>query len=201
MNERIRSMIDELFSEMKMTAENLALRDELLSNAQARWADAMAQGKDEEAALYEVAASLEDVHDLLEEMKAGKKAADNAGQADLSSALNKAFAALGDLSQAIVPEAKKLCSQMDDATGGMLGKLGRAAKKGMRDAQRAAGEALDRLTKEDGEPIFDFGANKEEKDYTVRDADEDLPDEQCAADGVHGEPAQETDDPCGDKES
>ena len=27
MNKRIRSMIDEIFSEMKMTAENLALRD------------------------------------------------------------------------------------------------------------------------------------------------------------------------------
>ena len=64
MNKRIRSMIDEIFAEMKMTAENLALRDELLSNAQARYEDAMAQGKSEEAAFCEIAASLEDVYDL-----------------------------------------------------------------------------------------------------------------------------------------
>ena len=68
MNKRIRSMIDEIFSEMKMTAENLALRDELLSNAQARYEDAMAQGRSEEEAFCEVAASLEDVYDLLEQM-------------------------------------------------------------------------------------------------------------------------------------
>ena len=36
MNRHIRMMIDEIFCEMKMTAENLALRDELLSNAQDR---------------------------------------------------------------------------------------------------------------------------------------------------------------------
>ena len=45
MNKRIRSMIDEIFSEMKMTAENLALRDELLANAQARYEDVIAGGK------------------------------------------------------------------------------------------------------------------------------------------------------------
>ena len=33
MNKRIRSMVDEIFSEMKMTAENLALRDELMAVA------------------------------------------------------------------------------------------------------------------------------------------------------------------------
>ena len=68
MNKRIRSMIDEIFAEMKMTAENLALRDELLSNAQARYEDAMAQGRSEEEAFCEIAASLEDVYDLLEQM-------------------------------------------------------------------------------------------------------------------------------------
>ena len=67
MNKRIRSMIDEIFSDMKMTAENLALRDELLSNAQARYEDAMAQGKPEEEAFCEIAASLEDIYDLLAE--------------------------------------------------------------------------------------------------------------------------------------
>ena len=69
MNKRIRSMVDEIFSEMKMTAENLALRDELMANAQARYEDSVAQGKSEEEAFVEVAASLEDVCGLLEEMK------------------------------------------------------------------------------------------------------------------------------------
>ena len=36
LNKRIRSLIDEIFSEMRMTAENLALRDELMANALAR---------------------------------------------------------------------------------------------------------------------------------------------------------------------
>lgn len=59
MNKRIRSMIDGIFSEMKMSAENLALRDELLANAQARYEDVIAGGKSEEEAFAEVAASLE----------------------------------------------------------------------------------------------------------------------------------------------
>ena len=184
MNKRIRSMIDEIFSEMKMTAENLALRDELMANALSRYEDAMAQGRSEEEAFGEIAASLEDIHTLLDEMNAAPaqekpdaaqeaahesqaqpeaEKADTAQQTDLGDALNKAFTALGDFSQAIMPEAKKLCGQMDEATGGMLGKLGRAAKKGMRDAQKAAGEAIDRLSKESGELVFDFGANREAK--------------------------------------
>ena len=195
MNKRIRSMVDEIFSEMKMTAENLALRDELMANAQARYEDAVAQGKSEEEAFVEVAASLEDVCGLLEEMKRmdGQQAADaqqeeavpelktgtepeedageTAGEAgedagetpqtDLGDALNKAFTALGDFGQAIMPEAKKLYGQMDDVTGGVLGKLGRAARKGMRDAQKAAGEAIDRFAGKEGELVIDFGANKE----------------------------------------
>ena len=196
MNKRIRSMVDEIFSEMKMTAENLALRDELMANAQARYEDSVAQGKSEEEAFVEVAASLEDVCGLLEEMKrmdeqqsgdapqeetvpelkngtepeedAGETAGEDAGkdageapQTDLGDALNKAFTALGDFGQAIMPEAKKLYGQMDDATGGVLGKLGRAARKGMRDAQKAAEVAIERFAGEDGELVFDFGANKE----------------------------------------
>ena len=47
MNKRIRIMIDEIFAEMKMTPENLALRDELMANAQARYEDAVAQGRTE----------------------------------------------------------------------------------------------------------------------------------------------------------
>ncbi|MBQ8620095.1 MAG: DUF4097 family beta strand repeat protein [Clostridia bacterium] len=189
MNKRLRSMIDEIFSELKMTAENLALRDELLSNAQARYEDAMAQGKTEEEAFCEIAASLEDVYDLLEQMGGGQKQPaqekpadapqepvseeepaakaqqESAGtvQTDLGDALSKAFTALGDFSQAVMPEAKKLYGQMDEATGGVLGKLGRAAKKGMRDAQKAAGEAIDKLSRESGELVFDFGANRESK--------------------------------------
>ena len=68
MNKRIRSLIDEIFSEMKMTAENLALRDELMANAQARYEDAVSGGKTEEEAFAEVAASLGDVRALLREM-------------------------------------------------------------------------------------------------------------------------------------
>lgn len=195
MNKRIRSMVDEIFSEMKMTAENLALRDELMANAQARYEDSLSQGKSEEEAFVEVAASLEDVCGLLEEMKRmderqnepaqeeeipelktgtepeeeteeAEKTEEtaqepDAPQTDLGDALNKAFTALGDFGQAIMPGAKKLYGQMDDATGGVLGKLGRAARKGMRDAQKAAGEAIDRFAGEDGELVFDFGVNKD----------------------------------------
>lgn len=202
MDKRIRSMIDEIFSDMKMTAENLALRDELMANAQARCEDSLAQGKTEEEAFAEVAASLEDVYGLLEEMKrmdaqpkeeqpeedvpelktgaeeaqedaqeTAKGEEKTAPQTDLGDALNKAFIALGDFGQAIVPEAKKLYGQMDSATGGMLGKLGRAAKKGMRDMQKAAGEAIDRFAGEDGEPA------------DVQNAQEDVPGDGGPGDG------------------
>ena len=218
MNKRIRSMVDEIFSEMKMTAENLALRDELMANAQARYEDSVAQGKSEEEAFVEVAASLEDVCGLLEEMKrmdeqqsgdapqeetvpelrtgtesekdeetageeAGKDAGESAGetpQTDLGDALNKAFTALGDFGQAIMPEAKKLYGQMDDATGGVLGKLGRAARKGMRDAQKAAEEAMDKFAGEDGELVFDFGANKEAAPQETEQKTEEEPQETAA---------------------
>lgn len=218
MNKRIRSMVDEIFSEMKMTAENLALRDELMANAQARYEDSVAQGKSEEEAFVEVAASLEDVCGLLEEMKrmdeqqsgdapqeetvpelktgtepekdeetageeAGKDAGESAGEApqtDLGDALNRAFTALGDFGQAIMPEAKKLYGQMDDATGGVLGKLGRAARKGMRDAQKAAEEAIDKFAGEDGELVFDFGANKEAAPQETEQKTEEEPQETAA---------------------
>lgn len=206
MDKRIRSMIDEIFSDMKMTAENLALRDELMANAQARCEDSLAQGKSEEEAFAEVAASLEDVYGLLEEMKrmdaqpkaeqpeeavpelktgtedaqtdaqeAAKGEEKAAPQTDLGDALNKAFTALGDFGQAIVPEAKKLYGQMDSVTGGMLGKLGRAAKKGMRDMQKAAGEAIDRLAGEDGKPA------------DAQNAQEDVPGDGVPSEGVPGD--------------
>ena len=184
MNKRIRSMIDEIFSEMKMTAENLALRDELMANAQARYEDSVAQGHSEEEAFAEVAASLGDVQSLLGEMNASSaqdaaeaaqdtaEAAQDAAEAaqevdgepcktDLGDALNKAFGALGDLGQSIMPQAKRLVRDVDDATGGMLREIGRAARKGMRDAQKAAGEAIDRMSGDKGELVFDFGPGKE----------------------------------------
>ena len=61
MNKHIRGMIDEIFSDMRMTAENLALRDELMANAQARYDDAMAHGMTEQHAFADVAESLGDV--------------------------------------------------------------------------------------------------------------------------------------------
>jgi len=132
MSKRIRSMIDEIFSDMKMTAENLALRDELMDNALSRYEDTISQGKSEEEAFEEVASSLEDVQGLLEEMnridvqqqpaqaeeevpelKTGTEPQEENEEeefprTDLGDALNKAFSALGDISQAIVPEAKSL---------------------------------------------------------------------------------------------
>ena len=45
MNKQIRSLIDDIFAEMKMSAENLALRDELMANAQARFDDEIASGR------------------------------------------------------------------------------------------------------------------------------------------------------------
>lgn len=72
MNKQIRRMIDEIFADMKMTADNLALRDELMANAQARFEDSVRAGKTEEEAFAEVAASLGDVQSLLREMNAEK---------------------------------------------------------------------------------------------------------------------------------
>lgn len=237
MNRRIRMMIDELFSEMKMTAENLALRDELMANALARYEDAVEAGGTEEAAFMEVAASLGDVHALLEEMngengrkpeapdmppeetrkKEEMKAEEAAKQprqeetqadgtqegepadaqpktegkengacpADLSGALNKAFAALGDWGQQMIPQAKKLMRQMDDATGGVIKDLSKAAQKGLRDAQKAAGETLEKLSGENGELIFDFGPKKqndaEQKGKTPQDLRERAKDLQAEA--------------------
>ena len=205
MSKRIRSMIDEIFSEMKMTAENLALRDELMANAQARYEDALAQGKSEEEAFKEVAASLGDVHALLSEMNAQPEekakatdridvddnddnddndyddddddddgdddggAPDEAAaqdaqpkqEVDLGEELNKAFTALGDLGRSFMPKAKKLVRQVDDVTGGVILDLGRAVNKGMKDAQKAANEAIDRFSGEKGEITIDFGKREE----------------------------------------
>ena len=207
MSKRIRSMIDEIFSEMKMTVENLALRDELMANAQARYEDAVAQGKSEEEAFAEVAASLGDVQALLREMNAqpeekphvhvkididdndddeeddddgdddGEKE-DGAGaqpeqpqkEVDLGEELNKAFSALGDLGRSFVPQAKKFVRQMDDATGGVILDIGRAVNKGMKDAQKAANEAIDRFSGEKGEITIDFGKHEDKPEQPQQPA-------------------------------
>ncbi|MBR3796360.1 MAG: DUF4097 family beta strand repeat protein [Clostridia bacterium] len=202
MNKHIRMMIDEIFADMKMTADNLALRDELLANAQERYEDAIAGGRTEDEAFIEVAASLGDVQALLEEMnaaaeaekpetaqakehedteaaaqedageEAGETAAGEASQqeekaegpipgtTDLGDALNKAFAALEGFGQSIMPEAKKFVRQVDEATGGMIKEISRAAQKGIKDAQKAAEEAIDKLSGDKGELVFDFGAKQ-----------------------------------------
>ena len=208
LNMRIRSLIDEIFSDMKMTAENLALRDELMANAHARYEDAVKGGKSEEEAFAEVASSLGDVRALLRDMQpeedgaaiqadevtvhasgetvhiegtnvcvGGENAAPQAPEADgasepkadvhidlsdfdLGDTLNKAFSALGDLGRQIMPQAKKLARQVDEATDGALGGLGKAVNRGMRDAQKAASETIDRLSGDKGELVFDFGGAK-----------------------------------------
>lgn len=211
MNKRIRSLIDDLFADMKMTAENLALRDELMANAQARYEDAVAQGKSEEEAFADVAASLGDVRSLLEDTDAGtphtdgngepetvpetvqeadaaeagdeaageqteapaqdhagsdaeaeapdgaqdaqtgKDAGDGGNAFDLGDALNSVFSALGDFGRSVMPQAKKLVRDVDNATGGMVKDVGRAVNRGMRDAQKAAGEAIDRMNRRDAQ--------------------------------------------------
>ena len=203
MNKRIRSLIDDLFADMKMTAENLALRDELMANAQARYEDAVAQGRSEEEAFADVAASLGDVRSLLDhtdgcaphadghgepeavqeadaaeagdeaageqteapaqdhagsddeaeapdgaqDAQTGKDAGEGGNAFDLGDALNSVFSALGDLGRSVMPQAKKLVRDMDNATGGMVKDVGRAVNRGMRDAQKAAGEAIDRMNR------------------------------------------------------
>lgn len=196
MNKRIRSMVDEIFSKMQMTAENLALRDELMANAQARYEDAVGGGKTEEEAFAEVAASLEDVHELLREMNGGAaqentqtaaapeaqeepaedpaKAAQEEKQPqadiDLGETLNKAFSALGSWGKSIMPQAKKLVREVDHATGGALKSMGKAVNKTMKDAQKAAGDAIDKMSDKSGELVFDFGKRAEPKAQADKEA-------------------------------
>lgn len=178
----IRSMIDEAFAGMPMSAENLALRDEMMANAQDRYEDAIAQGKTEAEAAAEVMASLGDVKGLLAQMNAPETGAESAGETsdeaacddagesagapkaeqggDIGDALGKAFGALGDLGRAFVPQTKKFMREVDKATGGVVGDIGRAVNKGMKDAQKAAGEVIDRMSGDAGELVFDFGAKE-----------------------------------------
>ena len=195
MDKKIRRLIDDIFSDMKMTADNLALHDELMANAQARYEDSVRQGKTEEEAFAEVAASLGDVQSLLKDMNAQggeeekvnpteeipeekkteeteepeEEARVNAEQRektqdapDLGEALGKAFGVLGDMGKQIVPQAQKLVKQVDGMTGGVIGGLGKVVGKGLSDAQKAAGKAIDKLSGDKGEIVIDFGGKKEE---------------------------------------
>ena len=184
MDKKIRRLIDDIFSDMKMTADNLALRDEMMANAQARYEDSVRQGKTEEEAFAEVAASLGDVQSLLKEMNAqdgGEQDVPNAPEEpkaeeteepkdaetntekkaqdvpDLGEALGKAFSALGDMGKQIMPQAQKLVKQVDGMTGGVIGGIGKVVGKGLSDAQKAAGKAIDKLSGDKGEIVIDLG--------------------------------------------
>ncbi len=184
MDKKIRRLIDDIFSDMKMTADNLALRDEMMANAQARYEDSVRQGKTEEEAFAEVAASLGDVQSLLKEMNAqdgGKQDVPNTPEEpkaeeteepkdaeadtekkaqdapDLGEALGKAFGALGDMGKQIMPQAQKLVKQVDGMTGGVIGGIGKVVGKGLSDAQKAAGKAIDKLSGDKGEIVIDLG--------------------------------------------
>lgn len=197
MNKRIRSMVDDIFSQMKMTAENLALRDELLANAQARYEDVVGSGKSEEEAFAEVAVSLEDVHELLHDMNDGAQQGEkpgvqekpedetaeespeaeqpqesNAADLDLGETLNKAFSALGSLGKSIMPQAKKFVRGVDNATGGALKSMGKAVNKTMKDAQKVAGDAIDKMSDKGGELVFDFGRREEPKQPAGKSPDD-----------------------------
>ena len=188
MDKKIRRLIDDIFSDMKMTADNLALRDEMMANAQARYEDSVRQGKTEEEAFAEVAASLGDVQSLLKEMNAqdgGEQDVPNASEEpkaeeteepkdaetntekkaqdvpDLGEALGKAFGALGDMGKQIMPQAQKLVKQVDGMTGGVIGGIGKVVGKGLSDAQKAAGKAIDKLSGDKGEIVIDLGMKKE----------------------------------------
>ena len=194
MNKQIRRMIDEIFADMKMTADNLALRDEMMANAQARFEDSVRAGKTEEEAFAEVAASLGDVQSLLHDMNAEKPAEDKENKEekteekaakaeadeapdfevrtektpDIGDVLGTAFGALGDVGKQIVPQAQKLVRQVDDLTGGMIGGIGKAVGKGLSDAQKAAGKAIDKLSGDKGEIVVDFGEEKPKAPAALR---------------------------------
>ena len=133
----------------------------------------MHQGKTEEEAFAEVAASLGDVQSLLKEMNAqdgGEQDVPNAPEEpkaeeteepkdaeantekkaqdvpDLGEALGKAFGALGDMGKQIMPQAQKLVKQVDGMTGGVIGGIG-----------KVVGKAIDKLSGDRGEIVIDLG--------------------------------------------
>lgn len=177
MNQNIRNLIDEIFAEMKMSAENLALRDELMANAQAHYEDEIARGRTEEEALREVADSLGDVHALLRQMNEGAEKAEAPspkkekpapfwsameqetpaqeakqpeqprGADSIEGTIGKAMDALGDFGRQIMPQTRRFVRRADEATGGMLSDFGKTIGKGVRDMTKAAGETFDWVTR------------------------------------------------------
>ncbi len=178
MNKRIRSMIDEIFADMKMTAENLALRDELMANAQARYEDAVAQGKSEEDAFAEVAASLDDVQLLLQQMNAQPEQQPSAAAQDAQpQAEAPKDETPKDEAQSASQGSGNLESEFNrvfSALGGVFQDIGRAVDRGMKDAQKAAGEVIDRLSGDKGEITIDFGKREEKKPGDLRKEAKDL---------------------------
>ncbi len=74
--------------------------------------------------------------------------------------LGKAFGALGDVGKQIwVPQAQKLVRQVDDLTGGDRRHWQRSVK-GLSDAKKAAGEAIDTLKRPRAQNRHDFGEPK-----------------------------------------
>lgn len=88
---------------------------------------------------------------------------------DIGEALGKAFGALGDVGKQIVPQAQKLVRQVDDLTGGVIGGIGKAVGKGLSDAQKAAGKAIDKLSGDKGEIVIDFGEGKPKAPAALRE--------------------------------
>ncbi|MBQ9008425.1 MAG: DUF4097 family beta strand repeat protein [Clostridia bacterium] len=148
MNKKLRGMIDEIFSDMKMTADNLALRDELMANATARYEDSLAEGKSEEEAFAEVASSLEDVRATLDEMNKKAEAATeekkNPGETEFTEAVTKAF---DTFSRQIFPQVGKLAQQADEATGKVFSGFGKAVGKGAVEVGRVAGETFEKISR------------------------------------------------------
>lgn len=69
----------------------------------------------------------------------------------------------------IVPQAQKLVRQVDDLTGGVIGGIGKAVGKGLSDAQKAAGKAIDKLSGDKGEIVIDFGEGKPKAPAALRE--------------------------------
>ena len=61
----------------------------------------------------------------------------------------------------IMPQAQKLVKQVDGMTGGVIGGIGKVVGKGLSDAQKAAGKAIDKLSGDKGEIVIDLGKKKE----------------------------------------
>ncbi|MFR5795032.1 MAG: hypothetical protein ACLUI3_05355 [Christensenellales bacterium] len=156
MNKQIRRMIDEIFADMKMTADNLALRDEMMANAQARFEDSVRAGKTEEGGFRRggrVAGRRAEPAARHERRKAGRrqrrkrrkdrgketaKAERRAPDFEVRTEKRRISATCwarpsarwATWAKQIVPQAQKLVRQVDELTGGMIGGIGRRSARG-----------------------------------------------------------------------